>query len=101
MALAMGDEFEVRCVERGATLRYRVEEQSIAIFLAAPTSPVNLTPINRQPGSRFKGCPSEGDDCAGVTQARTRLNEVPEYAEWRQQPEVVEWYERLRGRPEQ
>jgi hypothetical protein len=100
MTLAIGDEFEVCCDECGATLRYGVE-RTMSHFLGAPTSPVNLTPINRQPGARFRGCPLERDDCAGVTAARARVDEVPEYAEWRQRPEVAEWFERLRGRPGQ
>lgn len=101
MTLAIGDEFEVRCDECGATLRYGVGP-TMFHFLGAPTPPVSVTPLDRQPGASFEGCPRGRDDCAGVNAARARLQEMPEYAEWRRQPEVAEWYDRLeRRRPGQ
>jgi hypothetical protein len=93
MALAIGDVFEVSCGECGATLQYRVDAQPVAIFIGAPSSPVNLRPVNRQPGATFDGCPHGRDDCAGVTAALARLHEIPEYAEWRQQPDVAKRYD--------
>jgi hypothetical protein len=97
MSLAIGDVFEVSCNECGATLQYRVDAQTLATFISAPSSPVNLRPINRQPGARFVGCPRERRDCAGVTAALARLHEIPEYAEWRQQPNVAKWYDGFNG----
>lgn len=97
MSLAIGDMFEVSCDACGATLQYRVDAQTLATFIGAPSSPVNLRLINRQPGATFGGCPHERDDCAGVTAALARLREIPEYAEWRQQPDVAKWYDGFNG----
>ena len=77
MSLAIGDVFEVSCDECGATLQYRVDAQTLATFIGAPSSPVNLRLINRQPGATFGGCPHERDDCAGATAALARLHEIP------------------------
>ena len=93
MVLANGDVSEVSCGECGATLQYRVDAKTLATFIGAPSSPVNPRPIDRQPGATFEGCPYERDDCAGVTAARARLHEIPEYTEWRQQPDVATWYD--------
>ena len=69
MSLAIGDVFETSCDECGATLQYRVDAQTLATFIGAPSSPVNLRLINRQTGATFGGCPHERNDCAGVTAA--------------------------------
>ena len=95
MALAIGDVLEILCGECGATLRYQVHAQPIAIFIGAPNSPVHLTPLDRQPDAGFEGCPQGRDDCAAITAALARLHEVPEYAKWRKQPDVANWYDQL------
>jgi hypothetical protein len=98
MALSIGDVFEIHCGDCGATLKYRVDEQPLAVFIAAPTPPVSVRPLDRQPGASFEGCPHGRDDCDGVTTALARLHDVPQYAEWRHQPEVAAWYHRLEVR---
>jgi hypothetical protein len=86
MGLAIGDTFDVRCAECAATLRYRVGGEPMRIFSGAETSPVSLELLDRRPGASVEGCPRGRDDCAAITAARSRLHDVPEYAERRQRP---------------